>query len=72
MFYFVFTGIRIIPGIHVDEPVDIGALWFFIQDGIDDLMFDLFGIIGAGQVNQVGVAYLGTDLSLLSSWILGI
>ena len=54
MFNGVLCRYRVVHRIHVDEPEDIGTLGFAAEYRINDLVFDLLGIVGAGEVNQVG------------------
>ena len=53
MFHYVFAGIRIIHRVDMHKPVNIGAFRFSIQNRVDDLVLNLFRIIGTGHIHQV-------------------
>ena len=70
MIHFVFTGIWVIYGVYMHEPIDIGTFWFLIQNRINDLMFYLLGVIRTGEINQVrGIFWYGFIItSYLDLW----
>src|SRR4051812_39655615 len=37
----------------MNEPVDVGPLGLTVKDRVDDLVLDLLGIVGTGEINQV-------------------
>ena len=49
--HFILAGIGIVDRVDVYQPIDVGSLGFFIEDGVDDLVFDLVGIVCAGHVH---------------------
>src|SRR5260221_4679220 len=53
MFYLILGSIRIIQSIYMNKPVNISSFRLFIKNGINNLVFYFFRIIGAGQVHEV-------------------
>ncbi|MNT40536.1 hypothetical protein D3C72_1768570 [compost metagenome] len=51
--YRILGSIWLIQYVHVYKPVDVGTLRLFVQDRVNNFMFDLFMIICTGQVYQV-------------------
>ena len=53
VFYIVFAGVWVVYRIHMHKPINIGALWFFVENGINDLVLNFLGVIGTGHIYQV-------------------
>src|SRR3546814_20857074 len=51
--YFVFPTIGHIHYIHMYQPVYVSPLWLLVDNGINDLVFDLGWKVSAGQEHQV-------------------
>ncbi len=49
----IFRSIWIIKRNNMHEPINIRPLGLFIQNGINDLMFNFPVVVGAGQINKM-------------------
>ena len=42
----------------MNKPIDVCPLGLLVQDRVDDLVLNLFGIVGTAEVNQVGCIFV--------------
>ena len=50
----ILRRVWLIRDVNGDKPVDTGALWPFIQDGVQDFFFNVVIIGNLRHINQVG------------------